>query len=175
MIEEWREVPGYEGYYSVSDRGNVRRDKQSRGAIAGRVMTAKLSTNGYYHVDLSRNDEKRRFRIHRIVASAFLGVSPFPKAVINHKDGNKQNNVPENLEWCTSKENNRHAMEAGLTRHVGSPGEKNGRAKLTETQVRIIRSLHGKISSNRLAALCNVARSLIQRIQKGEAWSHIDT
>lgn len=115
MKENWREIPGYEGLYEVSDIGNVRSicrvvhyANGSTRTIQGKVLTKNLS-NGYHAVTLSRNNSQKIFLVHRLVALLFLG-SPKSNEVVNHKDGNKTNNAAINLEWCTQKENVRHAI-----------------------------------------------------------------
>ena len=167
--ERWRPVVGWEALYSVSDRGRIRRDAGGRGAVAGRVLTIKRNQKGYGYVDLSRGDRKTRRLVHQLVAAAFLPPRPSAQHHPNHLDADKLNNHPENLEWATSSENNAHARARGLVPALH--GESNGRAKLTAEQVLEIRSLRGKIGARAIAARFGVARSLIQRIHQGRAWS----
>lgn len=103
--EEWRDVVGYEGLYKISNKGNVRsKNKQ--------LNPTKLST-GYLQVALYKNGEHKKFGVHRLVALSFIdNPCDFPE--VNHKDGNKANNDVDNLEWCTRKQNARHAWNNGL-------------------------------------------------------------
>jgi hypothetical protein len=169
MREKWLPVDGYEGVYEVSNIGRVRRVCGGRGSIAGRILTCKTAPNGYQHVDLSIQDKKTRFLIHRLVATAFLGKPDF-NAEVNHKDGIKTNNRMENLEWVTRGQNISHAYRTSLRVHADVGGSKNPRAKLTEAQVKEIRELKGVIGQREIAKRYGVARTTIQWIHQGKHW-----
>ena len=114
MSEIWKDIDGFP-LYQVSNQGQVR--NRSSGCIRRLSMS-----NGYYHVDLYKNDGKRHGytkQVHVLVAEAFLGKHP--GLHVNHKDGDKTNNVVVNLEWVTPSENLQHAYDTGLRR---PPGEK---------------------------------------------------
>jgi hypothetical protein len=171
MSENWRPVNGYEGYYEVSDFGAVRRTKGGRGATAGRILRQKKPTRhcDYCRIQLCKGDVKRTVMVHALVAEAFFGRRPYGK-LVNHIDLNKLNNAASNLEWVTRKQNQQHAVRLG--RNGGRPmsGTKNGRAKLTLSQVTEIRRQRGIIGQRTLAALCGVSKTLIQKIHQGRLW-----
>lgn len=104
-MEEWRDIPGYEGLYKVSNYGRIKRN--------GRLKTFRIDRGGYCTVWLSRDSVQKNFKVHRLVAQAFL-PNPNNKLTVNHIDGCKQNNVVENLEWATHSENIIHANKTGL-------------------------------------------------------------
>ena len=113
--EEWRAIPGYEGYYEVSSLGNVRSlDKEIKANLVnneyvnrpGRLLKQK-EVKGYKTVSLCVDYEATTWRVHRLVAMAFI-PNPDSKPQVNHIDGNPSNNCVSNLEWCTAKENQWH-------------------------------------------------------------------
>lgn len=115
-MEEWRDIKGYEGLYKISNIGRVKSYQTfGNNQKIGRehFITPTLTTNGYYRVELIKDNQRKTHRIHRLVAFAFL-PNPENKPYINHIDGNRLNNHITNLEWCTQKENNEHAIRTGL-------------------------------------------------------------
>lgn len=117
-MEIWKPIPNYEGLYEVSSYGRVRRvDAPVHTAIRhsdtkvwkGRVLKQNLKRNGYYTVDLSKENKVKTLSVHRLVASAFIPREEH-QTVVNHKNCNKKDNRAENLEWCTDRENKDHAM-----------------------------------------------------------------
>lgn len=101
-METWKPIVGFENFYEVSNLGNVRRKKSGR-------LRSISHTKLYSHVLLSVNGKHTTIRVHRLVAEAFLPRVE-GKPHINHKNGNKNDNRVENLEWVTQAENNLHAF-----------------------------------------------------------------
>ena len=102
MEEIWKDIPGYENVYQVSNLGKVRK------IIPGGFYMLKQSCSfGYKQVSLQLNKYKERIGVHRLVALAFVdGYSE--GFVVNHKDENRANNYASNLEWVTPQQNNLH-------------------------------------------------------------------
>lgn len=103
-MEEYRDIKGYEGLYKVSNKGNVLScNYLGKGKV--QHLRKRNSANGrYYSVLLSKNNEKKEYLIHRLVADAFI-PNPNNLPQINHKDEDGHNNNAENLEWCDRKYN----------------------------------------------------------------------
>lgn len=111
QTEEWRDIPGYEGIYKVSSTGRIY--SAPRTTTKGGLMRCHVNNkNGYVYAQLYKNGKTRNARVHRLVASAFLGNRP--ELQVNHIDGNKTNNSVSNLEYCTQSENVIHAYRTGL-------------------------------------------------------------
>lgn len=108
--EEWRDVVGYEGLYKVSNLGRVKSLPCFRGnGKAGyytkeRIKSAGKDKDGYLQVDLFLDKKRKMYKIHRLVAKAFI-PNPHNLPNINHKDEDKTNNIVSNLEWCTQEYN----------------------------------------------------------------------
>lgn len=119
VIEEWRDVQGYEGLYSVSNFGRVKSHdrKISNGRALynkkGRILKNTKASTGYWKVELVKNQKIKSHKVHRLVAKEFMPEIK-GKNLINHIDGDPLNNHADNLEWCTQKENMSHAYETGL-------------------------------------------------------------
>lgn len=118
--EEWRDVPGFEGRYQVSNLGRLRsvpRDVNNHTGIIhlkGKILTQRYNHKGYKVVDLVDHEQKHKYRlVHRLLAQAFI-PNPMNKPQVNHIDGIKDHNVLENLEWVTNSENQLHAYKHGL-------------------------------------------------------------
>ena len=171
---KWRPVTiqGYEDVYEVSSQGNVRRSKPASRTFVGRILKASATTKGYLQVDL-RDGARRTVLVHVLVAEAFLSPRPTLKHQINHCDGNKANNVVENLEWVTGSENVQHAHRLGLVKPAR--GERVTHAKLTASSVRDIRRQYARGGSTQrtLARLFGVTQKAIWQIVKDKTWRHV--
>lgn len=120
MVEVWKDVVGYEGYYEVSNLGNIRsldrdttmefRGSKRTNPFKGKVLKFGITTTGYYQVNLYCNGKGTWKRVHRIVAEAFI-ENLNGKECVNHIDENKLNNNVENLEWVTVRENCLHGTK----------------------------------------------------------------
>ncbi len=168
--EEWREIPGYDGAYEVSNLGRVATHVAGRFRSVNRIMNPGLKGNGYLKVSLGGRSAHKNHYIHRLVLQAFCPDSN-GKPDVNHKDGNKLNNRLENLEWVSRSENMQHAMRIGLWSSVGT---NNPQAILTPSNVKAIRQYlsEGKRYAE-LAKLFGVCRGVIGNINNGKSWRHV--
>lgn len=116
----------------------VSNDGQIRNVKTGTVYKQHLNKEGYNQVCVSLGSRKKKkiFKIHKAVAETFIQNSENKKTV-NHIDGNKQNNVVDNLEWATHSENTKHAEKMGLTNHA--KGADSASSKLSNEDVLYIR------------------------------------
>ena len=101
MTEIWKDIPGYEGLYQVSNLGQVRSLK------FGKIKILKQEDkNGYKRIQL----KKKHFLVHRLVAICFID-NPLNYPIINHKDEDPSNNKIDNLEWCSIQYNNNYSRK----------------------------------------------------------------
>lgn len=112
--ELWLPIAGFEGYYEVSNFGNVKSLPRFGGKHKTPYLLAKhIDRYGYQYVPLKKAPVNKKIKVHRLVAIAFLPCKDH-SLTINHIDGNKKNNHVSNLEWCTNKQNHVHAHKIGL-------------------------------------------------------------
>ena len=112
MVEEWKDIKGYEGIYKISNLGKVVRIKGSQ------EHPMKIWNNGrYMEVRLSKNGKSTHFTLHRLLAVHFI-PNPNNLPFVNHIDENKLNNSINNLEWCTQAYNTNYGE--GIKRRVQS-------------------------------------------------------
>lgn len=179
-VEIWKavNVPFYESHYEVSNYGKVRsldRYDSTKQFISKRVkgvvLVQGLKKNGYLTVMLCKNAIKKRFHVHRLVAQTFI-ENPENKPQVNHKNGIKNDNTVDNLEWNTSDENRKHAVANNLMKK----GENHSKCKLTEKNILAIRRLY-RINPNfhktKIAKKLGVRDTTIHKIINNQRWMHI--
>lgn len=108
-MEIWRAINGTKGFIEVSNEGRVR--SLLRGTP--RILKTQTDNKGYHRIHVTIERENFTYKVHREVAKAFI-PNPANLPQVNHKDGNKNNNSVDNLEWVTNRENAHHAIEHGL-------------------------------------------------------------
>lgn len=174
--ECWRPVP-YEPFdtaYEVSSRGRVRRtiDAGHRWK-AGHVLTPMLERGGYPRVALQVGRERLQIAVHQLMAVAFLGPKPHPKAIVRHLDDCKTNNVVLNLAWGTYSDNLKDMFTNGRDNYAR--GERAGKSKLNDASVRSIRvDAANGVSWQSLAKRHHVDVTSIEDVVKRRSWKHID-
>jgi len=159
-VEGWREVPETEGIYFVSDLGNIKRIKTQTGKTIEKFPKCGLDSTGYRAIWLHLNGKLRYKKLHQLVARTFIGECP-EGLVVNHKDCNKQNNKPSNLEYVTRAENVAHAVRNH--RFPSKKGQTNPNARLTDKQTEVIRRVwkEKKVSQNELSIITGISRHQI--------------
>lgn len=174
MEEIYKDVVGYEDLFSVSNFGNVYSKRTNK------ILKQTILKSGYSVIATRIGGRKGInicFRVHRLVAEAFLPEPEeykkvaakqtiYGKVIVNHIDGNKSNNHISNLEWCTSSENTKHAVALGLLcfkKSFESPS-----SKLTNDEVVFIRSnyipYHKVFGSRSLGRKFGVSHSVISNV-----------
>ena len=159
MAEIWKD---YDYMYKISNTGLVR-NKQT-----GLILACTIDKHRGYSSFICHGKRKK---VHRLVAELFI-PNPNNLPQVNHKDGNKTNNNVDNLEWCTSQENQIHARNHRLT----PTGQNCSFSKLTQEQVDFIRSNFKqscpRYNTVQLAEMFNVDRTTISRIKNNNRWTY---
>lgn len=162
MTEEWRAIPGWDGY-EASSLGRIR---SSNG-----VKAPFPDFKGYRRVKLWRHSKARNMRVNRLVAAAFHGPLP-PGNVVRHRNGVNNDDRASNLQYGTRSENEQDKRIHG----TALLGEKHHQSKLKECDVAAIRARYKRNSrehgSNAIAKDYGVTGSLVRYILRGEIWTH---
>ncbi len=169
MTEIWKTIDGYPRYM-VSNFGVVK----SYVGGDGKILSQSKNGNGYLSVCLCRPGFKPlRKSIHRLVALHFLPQNE-TLGEINHKDGCKENNVVDNLEFSTRSHNIKHAYSLGLKMPVRLNGESCSKSKLKNGDVLKIRQLSvDGVSQELLSKMFNTHKTNINYIVNRKTWKHI--
>jgi hypothetical protein len=160
VMEEWRDVVGFEGLYKVSNFGRIQTVK------TGKIKEQTISkTDNRPYLSLWKNNKIKVCRPHKLVMEAFVSLQPKGMECC-HNDGNPQNNHWSNLRWDTPKNNHADKVRHGTTNR----GERCGTAKLTLEQVRAIRQ--DDRLQRIIAAEYGVKDNTISRIKSFKRWAH---
>jgi NUMOD4 motif/HNH endonuclease/AP2 domain len=145
-MEEWRDIPGYEGVFQVSTHGRVKslerrvKNRYSFWTVPEKIIKHQLNYKGYPVVSFGNGKKKKTFSVHRLVATAFV-INESGLTQVNHIDADKQNNYFENLEWCSTRENctHRHFNKKVTSKYVGvsltNSGKWNAKIYLVDKRV----------------------------------------
>jgi len=180
MKEIWKDIPDFEGFYQISNYGRMRsldRKVEHRNGVEyqikkGKILRLSINRDGYVKCTVSKNSNLTSFTMHRLVGLCFI-KNTYNKPCINHKNGIKNDNRMENLEWVTQSENIIHSFKNGF--HKPQRGSLNGAAKLNEAQVREIRLLYATRNylQREIASKYNISRTSISLIINYKRWSVI--
>jgi hypothetical protein len=140
MEEQWKDIPGYEGFYQASTSGRIRsidrcvvQRNDSTQLKKGKILSPSINRTGYSFCALSKNNILKGFPLHKLISITFLGDTPFNYREINHIDGVKTNNHIDNLEWTTRSKNINHAIKLGLLKY--KKGEDHFSSKFSNTEM----------------------------------------
>lgn len=179
MEELWKPIIGYEGLYEVSNFGNIKSlskvhhlGAKNQYISQERLLTLSIQKCHFnykrYRVNLWANDKAKMFKVHRLVAQAFI-PNPENKPQVNHIDNNPLNNNVSNLEWVTNRENLDHCLKQGRFNR----GSNNGMSKLNEQKVLEIRELIKTKDKDYLVKKYKVAKTTITSVLNRTVWKHI--
>jgi hypothetical protein len=171
--EDWRDIPGWEGFYQVSNLGRVRSlDRVVRGGGVvpvrlrrGKVLKQLRLATGYMAVRLQRDGQSYCKRVHRIVCKVFHGPQPSELHEVAHADGTRDNNAATNLRWATKSENALDRIALGLPAASGTT---------SVAQAKIIKRLLGTdMMKKDIAEIVGVSKNVVSQISRGKSWAHL--
>lgn len=165
--ELWKPIKGYKDYF-VSNYGKVMSLKKG----GSKVLLQQLEKCGYLSVRLYNKKGWRIFKVHRLIAVAFVD-NPENKPTVNHIDGVKTNNVVENLEWATYSEQTNHAYKNHL--YIPNYGEDHHMAKFSQLEADQIKRLYetGLYTQKELAEKYGVCRRTILRMVNKQTYGEV--
>lgn len=166
-LAEWREIPGYPGY-KASDDGRIASFRRNP---SGYILSQHKSSNGYMRVQLMRGGTGNCAGVHRFVAMAFI-PNPNNLPEVNHKNGDKTDNRVENLEWVTSSQNHLHAYRVLGKQPYAKGKHFDRRAKLSPTEVRLIRS--SNLGLSELSEYFGISESTVYNVRKKRTYKYVD-
>ena len=161
--EIWKDIKDYEGLYQISNYGNVKslpKERRNRRGVyiqKEKLLSLTNTSTGYKKVELVKDGKRKGFKVHRLVAQAFI-PNPDEKPQVNHIDGDKTNNYVDNLEWVTASENSIHAYNTGLN---------SNKKELNENEI-VSMYMNGTTKED-IAKQYGVSNAVIKRILKENA------
>ncbi len=184
-MEEWRPVPGHEGFYEVSNMGSIRSiDRISKSKnrspmrLSGKRLSPSLTRWGHLEVGLCRNNKHKTMRVHRIMAMAFMDGFDLSLDV-DHINGIKTDNRIDNFRLLDRSEHTKEGWRRGQHRAGTTIGSKNKFSKINEA---IAANIKKKLSEygekrGRIAAISRemgLSKDIVGDIARGKTWRHVD-
>lgn len=189
MNEIWKDIEFTDNKYAVSNLGNVKRNEHyttigptknrkepSTIFYKERLVTKYVGVDGYEIVHITINKKTQPYKVHRLVANAFI-PNPHDLPQVNHIDENPKNNVVTNLEWCTAKYNANYGTRNNRLRIAN--GKKVGQFDKDWNLIKIWDSLseaakHFKASTTvYISRVCKCQAG--RKTYKGFRWKYIET
>lgn len=165
----YRQVPKWPHYWCDGNGNIASTHRQHRGPFYH--LKPKTDKDGYLEITLQNNGNRKCRKVHQVIAEVFLGQCPHGH-VVNHKDGNKQNNTPNNLEYITPADNERHARQVLGKNCVG---EKASQSKLTSDDVlEIIKMRNEGKTQREISEKFQIGQAQVWRILNKKNWQHIE-
>ncbi len=173
MEEVWVNIKDFPDY-QISNFGRIESIRKLKSGKIIKKILKSLKINEYYYVALYKNKNRFYKSIHRLVLESFRPIDNSDNYQCNHIDGNKINNILNNLEWCTQSENMKHAYKIGLESQKGIC---NSSCKKTEDEIIFIIKLLNEniLTQKEIGCKFGLSQSHISNIKNSKRWSHFIT
>ena len=154
----------YTGKYQVSNKGRIKSLLNSHGDYREKILSPGIGSSGYLQIRLCKNNERKTFSIHRLVATMFI-PNPDKLPIVNHKDENRLNNNVDNLEWCTEKYNRNYgtATQRHANKIRGTKASSETRRKMSEKRV-------GELNPKARKVICLNTEYIFGTIKEASEW-----
>lgn len=178
--EIWKDIPGYEGYYQISNTGNIKsldrfivKKNGAKVFLQGKYVSVSVHKHGHHVVRLWKENNTKLYNLYRLLALVYIS-NPENKKEVNHIDGNRMNFDLKNLEWVTASENMKHAYVNGLSKCNFEKGFKHKRSKLNNEKLDEIfeRRKSGK-KLNEIANEFGLNFQYVSRLLKGLTYGKV--
>jgi hypothetical protein len=190
MQEIWKDIPGYEQYYQVSNLGKLRskpreiKRRNGHYVMPSKILTLQKNNHGYMYFQTKVDKQYKKLYIHRAVCMAFI-PNTNNKPHVNHMDSNPLNNNVSNLEWVTHIENMHHAMNAGRFEASFAKTVEKFKKTIEDKQIPVVgtniktgeevrfKSINeaGRHFNNDAASICNCCKG-IRQTSHGYRWEY---
>lgn len=167
----WKPIREYEGFYEISNTGEIKRvSTKRRYKCKERILKKRLNRDGYVITALTKNRKTEYFRVHRLVYETFVGEIEEGKE-INHIDGNRENNNINNLEVVSHKDNIRHSISV-LNHKIGGHNVHKQKVKCVETGVvyESVRSACKCVKGTSAATISNIINKRWRQDKNGKKY-----
>lgn len=169
MIEEiWKDIPNYEGLYQASNLGRIKSFGGKSNHNEDIILKQRLEKYGYLRINI----KGKRYLVHRLIAITFI-PNLNNKKTVNHKDGNKKNNIVDNLEWATASENIKHAYDNKLFKKI--PGYENKKkVNQYDLKMNLIKQWESVTQAEKQTGITNISRCCLStyRTAGGFKWKY---
>lgn len=169
--EIWKKIIDFPDY-EVSNLGRIKSFKRKDIKILRQIISKK----GYLYINLYKNKKLKFKKIHRLVLETFDFLVNCENFQCNHMDGNKKNNLLNNLEWCNNSENQKHMYKLGFRNNIGINNPNN---KLEEWKVKSIYQISNspiikqlKITQQEIADIFNIDQTTVSKIKLRKIWKN---
>lgn len=173
----WKDIPGWEGFYQVSDAGELRSCPRRIEYVFNNKLVSRfqqsvtlktmISPNGYHKASLTKPGTRTQKFIHDLVLLTFVGEKP-EGAQVCHNDGDRNNNALSNLRYGSAKDNAQDRQKHGTG--YFKKGVEHPRSPITQEQLEWIRAQKGRMTQVEIAKRLRIRVTTVWNVMRGTAY-----